>query len=95
MRLLSQYGLSFVLIGFLCSGPELARAQTDPRKPSAIEVQDVPAVPAELVAKLAQYQSVRGASLRGSFIPMNVLRIVPNNPFADKLFLDPIFYNKP
>ena len=65
MRLLSQYGLSFVLIGFLCSGPELARAQTDPRKPSAIEVQDVPAVPAELVAKLAQYQSVRGASFRG------------------------------
>ncbi len=65
MRLLSLPGLSFVLISFLCSAPELARAQADPRKPSAIEVQDVPAVPAELVAKLAQYQSVRGASFRG------------------------------
>ena len=42
-----------------------ASAADDPRRPSAIQAQDVPVVPAELTARLAQYQSVRGASFRG------------------------------
>ena len=40
-------------------------AADDPRRPAAIEAQDVPVVPPELAAKLAQYQSVRGATFRG------------------------------
>lgn len=42
-----------------------APAADDPRRPAAIEAQDVPVVPPELAAKLAQYQSVRGATFRG------------------------------
>ena len=42
-----------------------ARSADDPRRPAAIEARDVPVVPAELVARLAQYQSVRGAAFRG------------------------------
>ena len=37
----------------------------DPRKPAAIETSDVPLVPSELFAKLAQYQNVRAAAFRG------------------------------
>lgn len=37
----------------------------DPRRPAAIETQDVPVVPPELFRRLAQYQSVRGAAFRG------------------------------
>ena len=44
----------------------ISRAEeADPRRPAAIEAREVPVVPPELVAKLAQYQSVRGASFRG------------------------------
>jgi hypothetical protein len=50
---------------FLIGTLDVAFAQADPRKPSAIETQDVPAVPPELITKLAQYQSVRGATFRG------------------------------
>ncbi|MBC8115269.1 MAG: S9 family peptidase, partial [Candidatus Saccharimonas sp.] len=43
-----------------------ARAEeSDPRRPAAIEAKEVPVVPAEVFARLAQYQSVRGASFRG------------------------------
>ena len=43
-----------------------ARAEeADPRRPAAMEASEVPVVPAELVARLAQYQSVRGATFRG------------------------------
>ncbi len=43
-----------------------ARAEdADPRRPAAIEAKEVPVVPAEVFAKLAQYQSVRGAAFRG------------------------------
>ena len=42
-----------------------ANAEEDPRKPAAITAQDVPVVPAEIFAKLNQYQSVRGAAFRG------------------------------
>ena len=44
---------------------DTAKANVDPRRPGAIEAQDVPTVPAEIFAKLAQYQSVRGAAFRG------------------------------
>ena len=44
---------------------ERGLAQSDARKPAAIETQDVPVVPPELFARLAQYQSVRGATFRG------------------------------
>ncbi|MFM7072700.1 MAG: alpha/beta fold hydrolase [Planctomycetota bacterium] len=37
----------------------------DPRKPAAIETAQVPVVPPELFAKLAQYQNVRSAVFRG------------------------------
>ena len=61
---------------FLCSGSVVAMlallssvpaawSADDPRRPAAIEAQDVPVVPAELAARLAQYQSVRGATFRG------------------------------
>ena len=47
-------------------GASVTRAdEADPRRPAAIEAKEVPVVPPELVAKLAQYQSVRGASFRG------------------------------
>ena len=47
-------------------GASVVRAEeADPRRPAAIEAREVPVVPPELVAKLAQYQSVRGASFRG------------------------------
>ncbi|MBC8114023.1 MAG: S9 family peptidase [Candidatus Saccharimonas sp.] len=39
--------------------------ESDPRRPAAIEAKEVPVVPAEIFARLAQYQSVRGASFRG------------------------------
>ena len=54
-------------MGYFCLNLslEIVRAETDPRKPAAIESQEVPEVPPELFAKLAQYQSVRGAAFRG------------------------------
>ncbi|MEK6262487.1 MAG: S9 family peptidase [Planctomycetota bacterium] len=39
--------------------------ESDPRRPAAIEAKEVPVVPAEVFARLAQYQSVRGAAFRG------------------------------
>lgn len=59
--------LATIVAGFCCLGSELkfVRADTDPRKPAAIDAQEVPQVPPELFAKLAQYQSVRGATFRG------------------------------
>lgn len=44
---------------------QVAWSVDDPRRPAAIEAVDVPVVPKELVARLAQYQSVRGAAFRG------------------------------
>lgn len=37
----------------------------DPRKPAAIQTQDVPVVSAEVVEKLSQYQNTRAAAFRG------------------------------
>lgn len=52
-----------VIVGLLVS-PMLA-ADIDPRRPAAIQVQDVPVVPAEVFVKLSQYQSTRAATFRG------------------------------
>jgi len=41
------------------------QAADDPRRPAAIEALEVPVVPAELIARLAQYQSIRSAAFRG------------------------------
>ncbi len=43
----------------------LFAADADPRKPAAIQTQDVPVVSAEVVAKLSQYQNTRTAAFRG------------------------------
>lgn len=40
-------------------------ADADPRKPAAIQTQDVPVVSADVVAKLSQYQNTRTAAFRG------------------------------
>lgn len=52
---------------FAVSGDSFADvpATADARKPAAIETQEVPVVPQEVFARLAQYQSVRGAFFRG------------------------------
>jgi dipeptidyl aminopeptidase/acylaminoacyl peptidase len=50
-----------VLVAF----PMSASAQTDIPKPAAIETQDVPPIPADFAAKLAQYQNTRSASFAG------------------------------
>ncbi|MCE9525907.1 MAG: S9 family peptidase, partial [Planctomycetales bacterium] len=42
-----------------------ADSAPDPRKPAAIETEEVPPVPAELQAKLAQYQNMRAAGFAG------------------------------
>lgn len=42
-----------------------AESTSDPRRPSAIEVENVPVIPAELFLRLRQYQSVRQAQFRG------------------------------
>lgn len=49
----------------LLNAGSLVWSADDPRRPAAIEAQDVPVVPPELAARLAQYQSVRGAAFRG------------------------------
>ncbi|HZN33333.1 MAG TPA: hypothetical protein VFB80_05915, partial [Pirellulaceae bacterium] len=43
----------------------LPAADADPLKPPAIETQDVPVIPAEFAARLAQYQNTRSASFAG------------------------------
>ena len=67
MKVRSVRYLATIVAGYYCLnwGMEIVQAETDPRKPAAIETQDVPEVPPELFAKLAQYQSVRGAAFRG------------------------------
>ena len=59
--------LTILIAGYVCLGGSsvFVWAEADPRKPAAIETQEVPQVPPELFAKLAQYQSVRGAAFRG------------------------------
>lgn len=54
-----------VLLAVLVTGWNCTAADIDPRRPPAIEAQDVPVIPPEIFTKLAQYQSVRGALFRG------------------------------
>ena len=67
--MLQRIGFRFVQIAALAAVFVFTRAsladEVDPRRPAAIEAREVPVVPPELFAKLAQYQSVRGASFRG------------------------------
>lgn len=42
-----------------------ATAQTDLKKPAAIQTEDVPPVPADFAARLSQYQNARSASFAG------------------------------
>lgn len=65
MKYLSRIVLLLCVTAAGVTSPDRLRAQSDSRKPAAIETQEVPAIPPELFAKLAQYQSVRGASFRG------------------------------
>lgn len=48
---------------WMCSS--VIAADVDPRKPAAIQTQDVPVVSADVVAKLSQYQNTRTAAFRG------------------------------
>ena len=54
-----------LLAGSLALSGTAWAQEADPRRPAAIEAQEVPVVPAEVFARLAQYQSVRGAAFRG------------------------------
>lgn len=45
-------------------GADAAQPSADPHKPAAVETRDVPPVPPELFAKLAQYQNIRSAAFR-------------------------------
>ena len=67
MRIAFRFSLSYLALTAICMGEEATKPATpiDVRRPAAIEAQDVPVVPAEVYAKLAQYQSVRGALFRG------------------------------
>ncbi|MEI8382496.1 MAG: S9 family peptidase [Planctomycetota bacterium] len=63
MRL--RHSLALITMLALIAFAPAAWSADDPRRPAAIEAQDVPVVPPELAARLAQYQSVRGAAFRG------------------------------
>jgi dipeptidyl aminopeptidase/acylaminoacyl peptidase len=54
-----------MMIAALTTASLASAADTDPRKPAAIQTQEVPVVSAEVVAKLAQYQNTRAAAFRG------------------------------
>lgn len=56
-----------LVFGIIVAGlfTSTSHSADDPRRPAAIQAQDVPVVPPELVARLAQYQSIRGAAFRG------------------------------
>lgn len=56
-----------VMLGIVltCAAASTSQSADDPRRPAAIQAQDVPVVPPELTARLAQYQSVRGGTFRG------------------------------
>ena len=52
------------LVSVLASSLAVA-ADADPRRPAAIQTQEVPVVSADVVAKLSQYQNTRTAAFRG------------------------------
>jgi dipeptidyl aminopeptidase/acylaminoacyl peptidase len=53
------------LWGLLVCTYGLPAADSDPLKPPAIETQEVPVIPAEFAARLAQYQNTRAAGFSG------------------------------
>lgn len=61
---MSQRSMVFWLISVLTCSLTIA-ADVDPRKPAAIQTQEVPVVSAEVAAKLSQYQNTRTAAFRG------------------------------
>jgi dipeptidyl aminopeptidase/acylaminoacyl peptidase len=63
MRRILELGLVAVMC---CMG--VARGDDDPRRPPAIETQEVPRVPPEVFARLGQYQNTRSAAFT-SFSP--------------------------
>lgn len=66
MKISAIVSVAIVLTSWNAYAAESVVAQTaDPRKPPAIETQDVPVVPTELFTKLSQYQNVRNAGFRG------------------------------
>jgi len=66
-----QAAVSFPLAIFLggclasVSRPAEAEEPVDPRRPAAVVAAEVPVVPPEIFARLAQYSNVRGAGFRG------------------------------
>jgi dipeptidyl aminopeptidase/acylaminoacyl peptidase len=54
-----------ILVATLTLCGSLPAAETDTLKPAAIQTQDVPPIPAEFAARLAQYQNTRAASFAG------------------------------
>jgi dipeptidyl aminopeptidase/acylaminoacyl peptidase len=58
--------LAFVAIACTAASSALPAAEeTDPRRPAAIEAQEVPVVPGEIFDRLQQYQNVRHAAFLG------------------------------
>src|SRR5262245_66649997 len=53
------------LVCLLASLPIVAAAEPDPLKPAAIQTEYVPPIPAELAARLRQYQNTRPAGFAG------------------------------
>src|SRR5690554_2132046 len=49
----------------VCVSVHCYAQETELRRPAAIAVEDVPAVPEELWSELSQYQDTRGASFQG------------------------------
>jgi dipeptidyl aminopeptidase/acylaminoacyl peptidase len=60
----SRFALSLLLLCLVASFT-LADEPQDPARPSAIRAEGVPVVPPEMIQRLQQYQSVRGASFAG------------------------------
>src|SRR5262249_18520563 len=54
-----------VLLSFAGWGPRASADSDDPFRPPAITTHQVPAVPAELMERLRQYQNTRSAAFRG------------------------------
>ena len=50
---------------WLARASPLLAAEADPLKPPAIQTQEVPAIPPEFAARLAQYQNTRAAGFAG------------------------------
>jgi protease II len=65
----ARYTSFFIILPLIILSSPLrttaADSAPDPRKPAAIETEDVPPVPAELQSKLAQYQNMRAAGFAG------------------------------